>query len=79
MQVEKLGEGLIVRIPEDVAKALQLKVGDDVRLEPTHDPYAAIVEKVAHMTREEAIEGLREFRGRMPADYKFDRDEANAR
>jgi antitoxin MazE len=29
--------------------------------------------------RDELIERLRAFRGRLPADFKFDRDEANAR
>lgn len=31
------------------------------------------------MTSEEALMGLRKYRGRMPADFKFDREEANAR
>jgi antitoxin MazE len=29
--------------------------------------------------REELLRRLRPFRGRLPADFKFDRDEANAR
>jgi antitoxin MazE len=29
--------------------------------------------------RAELIERLRAFRGRLPADFKFDRDDANAR
>ncbi|WP_419696091.1 hypothetical protein ACN2CC_09330 [Mesorhizobium muleiense] len=29
--------------------------------------------------REELLKRLRAFRGRLPADFKFDRDEANAR
>jgi antitoxin MazE len=29
--------------------------------------------------REELLQRLRAFRGRLPADFKFDRDEANAR
>ncbi|WP_425351733.1 hypothetical protein [Mesorhizobium mediterraneum] len=28
---------------------------------------------------EELLKRLRAFRGRLPADFKFDRDEANAR
>jgi hypothetical protein len=31
------------------------------------------------MTREEALENLKRFRGTMPADFMFDREEANAR
>ena len=29
--------------------------------------------------REDFLKRLRSFRGRLPADFKFDRDEANAR
>jgi antitoxin MazE len=29
--------------------------------------------------RDELLKRLRTFRGRLPADFKFDRDEANAR
>jgi len=29
--------------------------------------------------REELLKRLRAFRGRLPADFRFDRDEANAR
>jgi antitoxin MazE len=29
--------------------------------------------------RDELLKRLRAFRGRLPADFKFDRDEANAR
>jgi antitoxin MazE len=35
---------------------------------------------VSHQpNREELIKRLREFRGRLPPDFKFDREEANAR
>lgn len=76
MRVEKLDEGLIVRIPDDVAEALQLKDGDNVNVVPRTRSYMDDFPKI---TREEAIEGLRKFRGRMPANFKFDREEANAR
>jgi antitoxin MazE len=31
------------------------------------------------LSRDELIRGLRAFRGRLPDDFKFDRDEANSR
>jgi len=76
MRIEKLGDGLIVRIPDDVADALKLKDGDNVDLVPAYSSY---MDDFPKMTREEAIEGLRNMRIDLPADYKFDRDEANAR
>jgi antitoxin MazE len=54
-----------------------LKEGDDVDvrvagIRTTLDP-------VQKAEREEWLKRLRRFRGMMPADFKFDRDEANAR
>jgi len=33
----------------------------------------------SHGDREELLRRMRSFRGRLPADFKFDRDEANLR
>lgn len=76
MQVAKWGNSLAVRLPRDVVVALDLKVGDDVALQAI-EPGTLGVSRP--MTREEALLDLRRFRGLIPADFKFDRDEANAR
>lgn len=76
MKISRLGNSLTVSIPDDVAEALGLQEGDDVELRPGEDG-SLIVKR--SMSREEAIEGLRAFRGRLPADFRFDREEANAR
>lgn len=76
MQVAQLGNGLAIAIPQDVVDELGLKVGDDLEVRLLHDRSVQIGRP---MTREEAIEDLRRFQGWMPADFKFDRDEANAR
>jgi antitoxin MazE len=76
MKVAKWGNSLAIRIPKDVAEALGISEGDEVELRPADKPIIGIARQ---MTREEAIRQLRSFRGTMPADYKFDRDEANAR
>ena len=76
MQIAKWGNSLAVRIPKDVADALGLKVGDTVDI---HARAPGSFELSRLMSVEEALKGLRKFRGMMPADYKFDRDEANAR
>jgi antitoxin MazE len=76
MRIAKWGNSLAVRIPRDVAEALGLEEGDDVELRAGDDGTLR-VNRVA--TREEALRRMRAYRGRLPADYRFDRDEANAR
>jgi antitoxin MazE len=75
MRVAKWGNSLAIRIPKDVAEALDLKEGSDIQLFPITDGVGV----VRSMTRLEAIRSLRRFRGLLPPDFKFDREEANAR
>jgi antitoxin MazE len=76
MKVAKWGASLAVRLPADVVEALGLEAGDDIEI-------GAIkpngVDLFRPLTREELIKSLRQFRGAMPAGYKFDRDEAHER
>lgn len=74
MKVAKWGNSLAIRIPRDVVDALGLGEGDEVALQRSDDR-TLVISRV--MSRAEAIEGLRAYRGRLPADFKFDRDEAN--
>lgn len=76
MRVCKIGDGLAVPLPADVVKALDLKEGDSVEVR-TCDAAAVIVER--KKSPAEMIKALRKYRGMIPADYKFDRDEANER
>ena len=73
MKVAKWGNSLAVRIPADVAAACELKEGDEVQVQLAEKGRAFEVQK--EMTPEEAIRSLRQFRGRMPADFKFNRDD----
>lgn len=75
MRVAKWGNSLAVRIPKDVVEALSLAEGSEVELTRLDQRTLGITK----MSRDEAIEGLRKYRGRMPANYRFDREEANAR
>ena len=76
MRVAKWGNSLAVRLPASVVEALQLSDGDDVVIE-------AAGARQLHVSRapdtEELLARLRQFRGRLPADFKFDRLEANER
>jgi antitoxin MazE len=76
MQVAKWGNSLAVRLPAAVVEALDLREGDDIEIHVAAARSMGVARKPG---RDELIARLRAFRGRLPADFKFDRDEANAR
>ena len=76
MQVAKWGNSLAVRLPSAVVDALGLKAGDEVEIHVADARDFAVSRKPG---RDELMARLRAFRGRLPADFTFDRDEANAR
>ena len=76
MQIAKWGNSLAVRLPAAVVEALGLKEGDDIEI---HVAGARRFDVARKPDRDELLKRLRAFRGRLPADFKFDRDEANAR
>lgn len=76
MQVAKWGNSLAIRLPSTVVEALGLKVGDNIDIHVLGDRDFA-VEK-APGAREQLAK-LRKYRGRIPADFKFSRDDANER
>lgn len=76
MQVSKWGNSLAIRIPAAVVEALQLKEGDDIEVRVLGDRALAVDRD---RTRERALERIRAFRKALPPDWKFDREEANAR
>lgn len=75
MKIAKTPTGWTVEVPDDVVRMLGLGDGDPVevrRLPPT-------VEALTPEEREQAVRAIRSLRFRLPADFKFDREEANAR
>ena len=76
MKVARWGNSLAIRIPADVVRALGLKEGDAVELIAKH---RGQVEVSLNEQRARALEAIRSLRGSFPADYEFDREEANAR
>ena len=76
MRVAKWGNSLAVRLPAAVVDALDLKDGDDIELKVLDEREFGVTRKPG---RDELLARLRAFRGRLPDDFKFDRDEANAR
>jgi antitoxin MazE len=73
VKVAKWGNSLAVRIPASVAEALELKEGDDVQVHVAEKGRAFEVEK--KLTPHEALVAIRKYRGMMPADFKFNREE----
>ena len=76
MQVARWGNSLALRLPASVVKVLDLKEGDDVTIIAAGEHEIAIKRKPLPA---ELVERLRKYEGRLPADFKFDRLEANAR
>ncbi len=76
MQVSKWGNSLALRLPASVVEALGLKEGDDIEI---HVAGMRTFEVSKSPSRRELVARLRKYRGRLPADFKFDRLEANER
>lgn len=76
MQVSKWGNSLAIRLPAVVVDALKLQEGDDIEVTIAD---VRILRIAKTPDRETLLARLREFRGKLPADFKFERDEANGR
>jgi antitoxin MazE len=76
MQVAKWGNSLAIRLPAALVEALELRDGDEIEVHIADAREFAISRKPG---RAELLKRLHAFRGRLPADFKFDREEANAR
>jgi antitoxin MazE len=76
VKVAKWGNSLAVRLPRPVVEALDLKEGDDVQIVAAG---LGGLEVSRDRSREEALAQIRAMRVPLPPDYKFDREEANAR
>jgi antitoxin MazE len=74
MRVSKGGDDLAVRLPAAVVEALALKEGDEIEI---HVAGSRFFEVRRDPDTRELLARLRKFRGRLPADFRFDRLEAN--
>ena len=73
-KVARWGNSLAIRIPSKIVRELGLKEGDTVSREALGIPRS-----VAKMTREEALEGIRQTRWKLPKDWKIDRNDPDMR
>ncbi len=76
MQVAKWGNSLAVRLPAAVVQALELNEGDEVQIVVADERLLGVARKPS---RRALLERLRTFRGQLPADFVFDRADANTR
>ena len=76
MRVAKWGNSLAIRLPASVVETLELKEGDEVEV---HVAGARAFDIARDKSRESALARIRAFHKELPADWKFDREEANAR
>ncbi len=74
MQVSKWGNSLAVRLPAAVVEVLGLKEGDDIEI-GIAGKFKFVVSRSS--SNREVLARLRKYRGLLPADFKFDRLEAN--
>jgi len=76
MKVAKWGNSLAIRLPAGLVEALNIKEGDDIEVDVAG-------KRQFDVRRKEDVRAmlirLRKYRGRIPADFKFDRLEANER
>ncbi len=76
MQVAKWGNSLAVRLPVSVVEALSLKEGDNIEITVRDKNRMEVARKPGPA---ELLEQIGKLQGRVPLDFKFDRDDANAR
>jgi antitoxin MazE len=76
VQVSKWGNSLAIRLPAAVVETLGLKEGDDIEI-VVAGTRAFGVKKTPGAR--DVLARLRKYRGRLPADFTFDRLEANDR
>jgi antitoxin MazE len=76
MQIAKWGNSLAIRLPASVVEALKLREGDEVEIKVASKGEFRIAQG---SVRDRAVEGLRQLGWHLPANFKFNRDEANER
>ena len=74
MQVSKWGNSLAVRFPATLVQALDLKEGEEIDLHLTGRRSFAVSKKPGTKA---LLARLHQLRGRLPADFHFDRLQAN--
>jgi antitoxin MazE len=72
MQVSKWGNSLALRLPAAIVEALEIKEGDNIEIVVSESRKFEVSKSAG--TRE-LLQKLKKFRGKLPPDFKFNRDE----
>jgi antitoxin MazE len=73
MRVSRWGNSLAIRLPASVVEALGLAEGDEVDVDLVG---ARAIEIARRPTPRQLLERLRRLRGTLPADFRFERLDA---
>ena len=76
MRVSKWGNSLAIRLPVAVVDALELHEGDNIQVQIADSRVFALKKKPG---RKELLSRLHKFRGRLPDDFIFDREDSHVR
>jgi antitoxin MazE len=76
VHIAKWGNSLAIRLPKKLVEELQLKEGDDINIKAASEGQLFIARD---SKASEAVVRMAERNWKLPEDYRFDRDEANAR
>lgn len=79
MQIGKWGNSLAVRLPKALAERFGLSEGDEFDSTLLEAALETIHADALRDRRAQALREIAETRWVLPADWKFDREEANAR
>ena len=79
MQIGRWGNSLAVRLPKSLVERLKLKEGDEIDSDVVEAALAKADADAVERRRDEAMKRIVALRRPLPPDYKFDREEANAR
>ncbi|WP_419744942.1 AbrB/MazE/SpoVT family DNA-binding domain-containing protein [Xanthomonas phaseoli] len=74
MLIAKWGNSLAILLPVSLVEALELREGDEIEVTVDGPRLFTVRKKLGLLA---TLDRLRFFRGRLPADFKFHRDEAN--
>jgi antitoxin MazE len=76
MRLARWGNSLAIRVPASVVEALALKEGEEIEVRIAGE---RVFDIARDQSRERALARIQAFGKPLPPDWKFDRDEANAR
>lgn len=76
MQVARWGNSLAIRLPKKLVERLGLRAGDELAIVAASPDR---IEVARDGRRDRALAAIRARNWALPPDYRFDRDEANAR